>query len=164
MYYYNSAARNGLQIGQKLWIPTENKETEINREVKQKNFDFFYHVASSGETIDHVASIYLVPKRYIFLANPGLQGPLKEGEYIKIPVEEAYKILDAQAAGTNTTQHVQSTQTPTIKHIKVPAPPRKKEKKTTFNLPVNSNSAYHQTTSGSKVSPYHHTALISYSR
>ncbi|MBE0650379.1 MAG: LysM peptidoglycan-binding domain-containing protein [Bacteroidales bacterium] len=99
IYYNNPAAKTGIMVGQQLYIPTVNKETEITKQVKQSNFDFFYHVASEGETIDHIASIYMIPKKYILLANPGLQGPLKEGEFVKIPVEEAYKILDGQASG-----------------------------------------------------------------
>lgn len=104
IYYYNPGAKTGILIGQKLWIPTENKATEITKVVKQKNFDFFYHVASAGETIDHIASIYLIPKRYILLANPGLKGPMKEGEFVKIPVEDAYKILDDTATTVSSTK------------------------------------------------------------
>ncbi len=126
IYYYNPTARNGLQVGQKLWIPTENKETEITNEVKQKNFDFFYHVASQGETLDHVSSIYLVPKKYLLLANPGITSPLKEGEYIKIPVEEAYPILEGKIKPQKNTPVYKGglNQTPTFK----PAPKPKVEK------------------------------------
>ena len=99
IYYANPGAKQGILIGQKLWIPTANKETEINNQVKKTNFDFFYHVASEGETIDHISSIYLIPKRYILLANPGIKSPLKEGEYVKIPVESAFPILDGKVSG-----------------------------------------------------------------
>ncbi len=98
IYYNNPAAKTGILVGQQLYIPTVNKETEITKQIKQTNFDFFYHVASDGETIDHIASIYLIPKKYILLANPGLTGPLKEGEFVKIPVEDAFKVLDGQAS------------------------------------------------------------------
>ena len=126
IYYYNPTARNGLQVGQRLWIPTENKEAEITKEVKQKNFDFFYHVASQGETLDHVSSIYLVPKKYLLLANPGITSPLKEGEYIKIPVEEAYPILEGKAKPQKNTPVYKGglNETPTFK----PAPKPKAEK------------------------------------
>lgn len=105
IYYNNPSARTGIMVGQKLFIPTVSKETEIRKQVKNKTFDFFYHVASAGETIDHIASIYLIPKKYILLANPGLKGPLKEGEFVKIPVQDAYKILDQEAKGNTTLQH-----------------------------------------------------------
>lgn len=101
IYYNNPSAKTGILVGQQLFIPTVSKETEIRKEVKHKNFDFFYHVASAGETIDHIASIYLIPKKYILLANPGLKGPLKEGEFVKIPVQDAYKILSGEAKGDN---------------------------------------------------------------
>jgi len=99
IYFANPDTKQGIRIGQKIWIPTVNKETEINHEVKVTNFDFFYHVATAGETLDHISSIYLIPKRYILLANPGINDPLKEGEYVKIPVESAYPILDGKVTG-----------------------------------------------------------------
>gem|GEM_PF-453475 len=105
IYYNNPSARTGIMVGQKLFIPVVSKETEIRKQVKNKTFDFFYHVASAGETIDHIASIYLIPKKYILLANPGLKGPLKEGEFVKIPVQDAYKILDQEAKGHTTGQN-----------------------------------------------------------
>ncbi len=100
IYYANPEARQGIRVGQKIWIPTINKETEITHEVKMSHFDFFYHVAAAGETIDHISSIYLIPKRYILLANPGIKSPLKEGEYVKIPVESAFPVLDGKVTGT----------------------------------------------------------------
>ncbi len=99
IYFANPETRQGIRIGQKIWIPTVNKETEINHEVKTTNFDFFYHVATAGETLNHISSIYLIPKRYILLANPGINDPLNEGEYVKIPVESAYPILDGKITG-----------------------------------------------------------------
>ncbi len=105
IYYNNPSAKTGIMVGQNLFIPTVSKETEIRKEVKHKSFDFFYHVASAGETIDHIASIYLIPKKYILLANPGLKGPLKEGEFVKIPVQDAYKTLDQEANGNTNTQN-----------------------------------------------------------
>ncbi len=99
IYYANPEAKQGILTGQKLWIPTVNKEAEINNQVKKTNFDFFYHVATDGETIDHISSIYLIPKRYILLANPGIKSPLKEGEYVKIPVESAFPVLDGKVSG-----------------------------------------------------------------
>ncbi len=101
IYYANPETRQGIRIGQKIWIPTVNKETEITHQVKNAHFDFFYHVAAEGETIDHIASIYLIPKRYILLANPGIKSPLKEGEYVKIPVESAFPILDGKEKGSS---------------------------------------------------------------
>ncbi len=101
IYYANPGTKQGILIGQKIWIPTVNKETEIKNEIKTTNFDFFYHVASAGETLDHIASIYLIPKRYILLANPGIKSPLQEGEYVKIPVESAFPILDGKVKGAS---------------------------------------------------------------
>lgn len=110
IYFYNPSARTGILVGQRLLIPDVNQQnvasmnTPSKKKVTPKNFDFFYHVASAGETIDHIASIYLIPKKYILLANPGLKGPLKAGEFVKIPVEAAYKTLEGQANGNSTSQ------------------------------------------------------------
>ncbi len=102
IYYANPGTRQGIRVGQKIWIPTVNRETEITHQVKTTHFDFFYHVAAAGETLEHIASIYLIPKRYILLANPGIKSPLKEGEYVKIPVESAFPYLDGKTTGPAT--------------------------------------------------------------
>ncbi len=97
VYFENPEARNGIKVGQKLWIPTVNKENEIRKETRQSTFDFFYHIAARDETFKHIGSIYLIPERYIRLANPGLKEPLREGEYVKVPVESAFPILDGNS-------------------------------------------------------------------
>ncbi|MBN2638196.1 MAG: LysM peptidoglycan-binding domain-containing protein [Bacteroidales bacterium] len=157
LYQFNPHARNGIQIGQQLTIPDNNQpnsgstttitslQNNKPKEVTLKSFDFFYHVAAPGESIAHVSSIYLVPEKYILLANPGLKGPLKEGQYIKIPVEDAYKILDAEANGTTATTN--SNISNTVTHIKVPAPPKPKPVKTTFKLPESSSTQAKQNSS-----------------
>ena len=109
IYFENAGARQGIGINQNLLIPTVNKETELKNEVTKTNFDFFYHVAANNETYDHISSIYLIPKKYIVKANPNLQGPFREGEYIKVPVEEAFDILDGK-----TTNQVPVTPTPRV--------------------------------------------------
>lgn len=96
IYFENPDAKYGLQIGQQLWIPTINKETEINKEVAKSNFDFFYHIADANERFLHIANLYNISERYIRLANPQLIEPLKEGEYVKVPVEASFPILDGK--------------------------------------------------------------------
>jgi len=96
IYFENPDAKYGLQIGQQLWIPTINKETEVNAEVSSAKFDFFYHIADAGERFSHIAQLYNIPERYVRLANSGLSEPLKEGEYIKVPVEASFPVLDGK--------------------------------------------------------------------
>ena len=96
IYFENPDAKFGLQIGQQLWIPTVNKETEVNNEVSTASFDFFYHIADAGESFLHIAQLYNIPERYIRLANPKLSEPLKEGEYVKVPVEASFPVLDGK--------------------------------------------------------------------
>ena len=96
IYFENPGAKQGVNINQTLLIPTVNKDTELKNEVVATNYDFFYHVAAKDETFDHLSSIYLIPKKYIVKANPDLKVPLREGEYVKVPVEEAFDILDGK--------------------------------------------------------------------
>lgn len=106
IYFENPASKQGLQIGQDLFIRTVNKETELKNDVVTANFDFFYHVASNNETFERLSSIYLIPERYIFKANPDLTSPLREGEYVKIPVEEAFDILDGETKVSRSSSNV----------------------------------------------------------
>jgi len=101
IYFENPDAKYGLQIGQQLWIPTINKETEVNAEVSSANFDFFYHIADAGERFSHIAALYNIPERYVRLANTGLSEPLKEGEYVKVPVEASFPVLDGKRTKRN---------------------------------------------------------------
>lgn len=99
IYFENPGSKQGIRINQTLLIPTVNKNTELRKEVVATNFDFFYHVAARDETFDHISSIYLIPKKYIVKANPNLHGTLREGEYVKVPVKEAFDVLDGKTTG-----------------------------------------------------------------
>lgn len=99
IYFENPNSNQGININQQLLIPTVNKETELTTEVSNANFDFFYHVAANNETFEKISSIYLIPVKYIKKANPKLLPPFREGEYIKVPVEDAFNILDGKVKG-----------------------------------------------------------------
>ena len=139
IYFINPETKNGLSVGQTILIPTINKETELTNEVKTAKFDFFYHVAAKNETFQDVSSVYLIPKKYIVLANPGLKDPLREGEYVKIPVEDAFDVLDGKTQSKP--QYTPPTETYTVKKPvttetsrELPTPePKETEKKTTSN-------------------------------
>ena len=92
---------NNLKIGQKLRIPTINKDTELVNERKQAKFDYFYHIVKKNQTLGAIAKIYNIPERYIRLANPGIKEPLKTGQYIKIPVESSFSLLDKNIRNNN---------------------------------------------------------------
>jgi len=110
IYFENPNSKQGISIEQKLFIPTINKETELKNDVVTANYDFFYHVAARNETFKHISSIYLIPEKYIIKANPNLQSPLREGEYVKIPVKEAFDILDGKSQSkTNTSNYNRNT-------------------------------------------------------
>ncbi len=98
IYFVNPETKQAISVGQTILIPTINKETELKEEVVATNFDFFYHVAANNETFEQISSIYLIPEKYIVKANPKLHEPFREGEYIKVPVEDAFDILDGKAS------------------------------------------------------------------
>ena len=96
IYYENPSAKMAININQKLFIPTINKETEIRGEIKTANFEFFYHVCSENETFSQVAEIYLQPEKSIRKANPNSEPPFRDGEYLKIPVESPESSLKSE--------------------------------------------------------------------
>ncbi len=112
IYFENPNSKQGLNIDQNLLIPTVNKETELKNDVVTSNFDFFYHVASKNETFERLSSIYLIPERYIYKANPNLISPLREGEYVKIPVEESFDILDGKTKRRSSSKSSGNTNKP----------------------------------------------------
>lgn len=98
----NPDAKNGLRFNQVLRIPTginlqptntytENKPTKTSK-VSSGEIDFvndyeiIYHVAKRDDSYSHIADIYLVSESTIRLANPSLKEPLKEGEYVVVPI------------------------------------------------------------------------------
>ncbi|NQU33090.1 MAG: LysM peptidoglycan-binding domain-containing protein [Bacteroidetes bacterium] len=120
IYFENPGTKQAISINQSILIPTVNKETELKEEVVMSNFDFFYHVASNNETFEQISSIYLIPEKYIVKANPNLHSPFREGEYVKVPVEDAFDILDGKV--TANIPNVVNTRTSTYKSpIKKPS-------------------------------------------
>ena len=116
IYFENPGSKSGVRIGQQLWIPTVNKETEVNKEVSTASFDFFYHIVNENENFTNISELYNIPERYIRLANPGIVEPIKYGEYIKVPVESSFAILDGKK-----TRHYKE---PDISYIPPPAAKR----------------------------------------
>lgn len=96
IYFENPFTRNGININQELFIPTVNKESEIRQEIREANFEFFYHVCIENETFADISEIYLQPERNIRLANPTSTPPFREGEYLKIPVEIPESVMRAE--------------------------------------------------------------------
>jgi len=94
IYYENPESTQGISIGEQLWIPVISKETELNKELKFADFEFFYHIAESSENYKILSETYNVPEEYIRKANSEITAPFREGEYIKIPAETAFNKLD----------------------------------------------------------------------
>lgn len=96
IYYANTGSKNGISINQELLIPTVNKESEIRQEIKEADFEFFYHVCAESEKFSDVANIYLQPENNIRRANPEARPPFKEGQYLKIPVVIPESVIKAE--------------------------------------------------------------------
>lgn len=96
IYFENPATRKGINVNQELFIPTVNKETEIRQEIKEAEFEFFYHVCTRNENFSDLADIYLLSENKIRQANPYANPPFREGEYLKIPVEIPESVIRAE--------------------------------------------------------------------
>jgi LysM repeat protein len=94
IYYENPGSTQGISIGEQMWIPVISKETELNKELKFAEFEYFYHIAETGENFKELSETYHVPEEYILKANPEMKAPFREGAYIKIPAESAFNKLD----------------------------------------------------------------------
>lgn len=94
IYFENPESRDGIAIDQQLWIPVISKETELNKELRFADYEYFYHIAEFRETFGDIAKIYNIPEKYIRIANADIKEPLRYGVYIKIPAESAFNKLD----------------------------------------------------------------------
>jgi len=131
IYFENPGTRQGINVNQTIYIPTVNKETELKKGVTNTNFDFFYHVAANNETFEQISEVYLIPVKYIRKANPNLAPPFREGEYVKVPVEEAFDILDGNISSPVIAEN----------NIEIYKPPVKKRVNPYSNpKPTNNNS------------------------
>jgi len=123
IYFENPASRDGISVNQQLFIPTINKETEVRQEIKDADFEFFYHVCTKGETFEDVAEIYLQDADKIRRANPSSRPPFLEGEYLKIPVEIPESVIRAEFP----------PEAISVRHHPKPTSTRKKANTVSFN-------------------------------
>lgn len=105
---YNPEAKGVIRIGHVLKIPikgntqqytqpintrTISREDELDRVFNfEEEFDVIYHVSVRNETFKHIAAIYIVSETSIREANPELSEPLKEGEYVIVPIAPKSKL------------------------------------------------------------------------
>ncbi len=86
--FENPNSKYGLSIGQELRIPVKSRDDIVRESYANNNFDFFYHIAKSGENFKRISDLYAISERKLRRANTKLNEPLKAGQYLKIPVEE----------------------------------------------------------------------------
>ncbi len=90
IFYENPGSKNGISVGEQLWIPVISKEKELKEELRTADYEFFYHIVKRGQTLQQIANEYHLQEDFLRRANPGIREPLREGQYIKIPAEMAY--------------------------------------------------------------------------
>ena len=93
IFFENPGTKQGIAIGQELWIPVISREKELKKELKSADYKFFYHIVKSNDSYSSIAKQYNIPETYIRKANPDITGPLREGEFIKIPAKSAFEKL-----------------------------------------------------------------------
>ena len=89
--YENPEAKDGLKIGQILYIPLEGRDKQISKDLRDRDFNFIFHVVKEGETLYGIGNIYEVPVDTLMQANPEAADGLKPGQYLKIPVKSQVK-------------------------------------------------------------------------
>lgn len=88
----NPTVKEGLQIGQKLYIPVEKK---VEKETQEPSYSL--HTVKRKETLYGISRIYSCSVDDIIALNPGVENGLSIGEKIKIPSGKAVKIDKAPA-------------------------------------------------------------------
>ncbi len=114
LYDLNPAAKSGLKVGQKLYLPIKEKHTDENidvpvdeatvgqdisggeglqEEVIATNTDTtqLVHVVQPKETLYGIAKKYGVPLEDINRVNPGLSAAIKVGDKIIVPLDNVNK-------------------------------------------------------------------------
>ncbi len=99
LYFENPGTKDGISIDQYLWIPTVSRESELTREVKSRKYKFFYHIIKPGDTYSKLSREYNIPLAYIQQANTDVPQPLREGQYVRIPVDDAFDKLEESPSG-----------------------------------------------------------------
>jgi LysM repeat protein len=80
----NPSVLDGLSIGEKIFIPLK-KDIEV--EVKT-NGNYINHEVTKQQTLYSIANLYKVNQQEIIAANPEISEGLKEGQTIRIPVNQ----------------------------------------------------------------------------
>lgn len=90
----NPEVENGLQKGMKLKIPVAKIKSDVASEeyvIPASASPYVTHKVEPKETLYSLSKLYNVSIDSIVLVNNGLQGGLKEGELINMPILKSYK-------------------------------------------------------------------------
>ena len=119
LIFENPDSGDGISIDEYLWVPTVNRETELNEDVSEQNYKFFYHIIKKGETYSSLARDYNIPVDYIIQANQDAALPLREGQYVRIPVDDAFKKLEDISAEEGVSFNPDLVIIPNYRHVVV---------------------------------------------
>ncbi len=101
----NPESGSGLRVNQVLRIPVTDQSPQPQSPQAQRTqqdpqapaeemtepaiadrYEYIYHVTGKRETFSYIADIYMVPVNRISAANPGMREPIREGEYVVVPI------------------------------------------------------------------------------
>lgn len=80
----NPGIADGLSIGEKVFIPVKRSETSA----ESVDGNFIMHTVEKKQTLYSISKLYDVQQKEIIAVNPELSDGLKEGQTIKIPVNQ----------------------------------------------------------------------------
>ncbi len=84
IYYYNPWAKNGIQVGQTLWIPRAETLTKAGQE-PQDTVHYFYYTLKEQDTLYSISRYYGVTVADIIYYNPVLREGMHPGQTLMIP-------------------------------------------------------------------------------
>lgn len=84
IYYYNPWARNGIQVGQTLWIPRAETSVKTGQE-PQDTVHYFYYTLKEKDTLYSISRYYGVTVADIIYHNPVLREGMHPGLTLMIP-------------------------------------------------------------------------------
>lgn len=84
IYYYNPWARNGIKVGQTLWIPRAEASTETVQE-PHDTVHYFYYTVKEQDTLYSISRYYGVTVADIIYHNPELREGMHPGLVLLIP-------------------------------------------------------------------------------
>lgn len=89
----NRGLKNGLKIGDNIWIPIKEEVSNTENEIEKDESLFVYHVVKKGEGLFRIAVLYQTTQDEIIRLNPEATKKLRTGMLLKIPAKKKDEFL-----------------------------------------------------------------------